>query len=133
MDARGGRGGIAAVLAVLMAASQAQAQSMTPMRGEITSFTDDFAVRVSPYNPYPHRIQVEVRVYDEHFRPVAAKVSPGRIMLGSRASRPVVVVVKFDGRGQRRVRVCTESVPFPHEKTRIKAQICGRFIARRLR
>ncbi|WP_246249194.1 hypothetical protein [Chelativorans alearense] len=133
MDACGGRGGIAAVLAVLMAASQAQAQSMTPMRGEITSFTDDFAVRVSPYNPYPHRIQVEVRVYDEHFRPVAAKVSPGRIMLGSRASRPVVVVVKFDGAGQRRVRVCAESVPFPHEKTRIKAQICGRFIARRLR
>ncbi|MFC6490538.1 hypothetical protein [Nitratireductor sp. GCM10026969] len=125
--------GLIAALAVLGGASAADAQAMTPMRGEVTSFSDEFAVRVRPYNPYQHRIQVEVRVYDQDFRPVAAKVSPRRLMLGGKASRPVLVVVGFEGAAQRRVRVCTESVPFPRQKTRIKAQICGRFIARRLR
>lgn len=122
--------GLALVLAAFSAS--AHAQSMTPMRGEINSFTDEFAVRVVPHNPYRHRIQVEVRVYDEHFRPLAAKVTPGRFALGSRSSRPVTVVVGFGGVRERRVRVCTESVPFPNEKTRIKAQVCGRFIARRM-
>ena len=123
--------GLVTAMAAL-ASGQAQAQSMTPMRGEITSFVDEFVVRVVPYNPYQHRIQVEVRVYDAHFRPVKARISPARMMLGSGSSRPVTVVVGFDGARERRVRICTESVPFPNEKTRIRAQVCGRFLARRL-
>lgn len=124
--------GILAVGALLSIVAPVAAQSMTPMRGEIRSFTDEFAVRVTPHNPYNHRIRIEVRVYDEHFRPVAARVSPGTFLLGGRASRPVLVTVSFDGAAERRVRICTESVPFPNERTRVRAQICGRFLARRL-
>jgi len=119
-----------AVLANL-AAAPASAQSMSPMRGEVASFSDRFAVRVYPANPYGHRIKVSVRVYDQDFYPVDARVTPGDFMLGPEASRSVLVIVPFDGASARKVRICTESVPFPSEQTQIKAQICGKFLGQR--
>lgn len=68
-------------------------------------------------------------MYDQDFRPVRANVTPNEFMLGGEASRPVLVVVPFDGATSRKVRICTESVPFPGEQTQIKAQICGKFLA----
>jgi len=115
----------------LFAALPALGQSMSPMRGVVTSFTDVFAVRVHPANPYGHRIRVEVRVYDQDFAPVAARITPSSFMLGGQASRPVLVIVPFEGAASRKVRICTESVPFPDQQTQIKAQICGKFLARR--
>ncbi len=106
-------------------------QSMSPMRGEVTSFTDAFAVRVFPANPYNTKIRVDVRVYDQNFQPVKADVAPNSFMLGAEASRPVLVVIPFDGASERKVRICTESVPFPNEQTQIKAQICGKFLGQR--
>lgn len=120
------------LLAMLMACLPAQGQSMSPMRGTVTSFTDSFAVRVYPANPYGHRIKVEVRVYDHNFVPVAARISAPTFMLGEKAARPVLVIVPFEGASLRKVRICTESVPFPGQQTLIKAQICGKFLARRL-
>lgn len=122
---------LAAMAAIGVTVGAVQAQSMTPMRGEITSFSDEFAVRVHPRNPYRHRIRVAVRVYDEKFRPVKARVLPTEMTLGANDSRPVTVMIAFEGARERRVRICTESVPFPNKQTRIKAQICGRFFARR--
>lgn len=118
--------------ALAAAHAPARAQSMTPMRGEVTSFSDAFAVRVYPYNPYAHRIRVAVKVYDADFRPLPARVSPDEMLLGSRNSRPVLVMVDFGKERIKHVRICAESVPFPNHKTRIRAQICGRFRARRL-
>lgn len=109
----------------------AAAQSMSPMRGEVSSFADAFAVRVFPANPYGHRIRIAIRVYDQSFRPVEARIAPNDFMLGPQASRSVLVVVPFDGPADRKVRICTESVPFPGEQTQIKAQICGRFLGQR--
>lgn len=116
----------------LIAGLPALGQSMSPMRGVVTSFTDAFAVRIYPANPYGHRIRVEVRVYDQDFAPVAARVQPPVFMLGGQASRPVLVIVSFEGAASRKVRICTESVPFPGQQTQIKAQICGKFLARRM-
>jgi hypothetical protein len=107
------------------------AQSMSPMRGEVTSFTDSFAVKVYPSNPYGHRIDIQVNVYDQAFRPVKANISPASFKLGAGASRQVLVVVPFDGAATRKVRICTESVPFPNQETQIKAQICGKYFAQR--
>lgn len=109
----------------------ATAQSMTPMRGEVRSFTDAFAVKVFPGNPYDKRIRVEVHVYDQDFRPVEARISPSVFLLAGQASRPVLVVVPFDGASDRKVRICTESIPFPGEQTQIRAQICGKFFGHR--
>lgn len=121
----------AATAALAFIPGDLAAQSMTPMRGEVTSFSDEFAVRVFPKNPYGHRISVAVRVYDADFKPVAARITPSEISLGGGSSRSVLVIVGFEGKSERRVRICTESVPFPGEKIGVKAQICGRFIARR--
>lgn len=104
---------------------------MTPMRGEVRSFTDAFAVRVFPGNPYDKRIRVEVHVYDQDFQPIEAQISPSAFLLAGQASRQVLVVVPFDGASERKVRICTESIPFPGEQTQIRAQICGKFFGHR--
>ncbi|MEJ6785728.1 hypothetical protein [Aminobacter sp. Piv2-1] len=119
------------LVAAALASPVAQGQSMSPMRGEVSSFTDAFAVRVYPSNPYGHKIRIDVRVYDQDFQPVKAEVAPNSFMLGSEASRPVLVVIPFDGASERKVRICTESVPFPGEQTQIRAQICGKFLGQR--
>src|SRR4051794_24686154 len=106
-------------------------QAMSPMRGEVTSFTDSFAVRVFPSNPYQQRIKVLVKVYDQDFYPVAARVSPAEFTLAGNGSRSVLVIVPFEGAAQRKVRICTESVPFPNLQTQIRAQICGKFLGQR--
>ena len=125
---------LAIVVAGLTAALSpiaATGQSMTPMRGEVRSFADAFAVRVFPGNPYDQRIRVEVHVYDQDFQPVDAKITPSAFLLAGQASRPVLVVVPFDGTNERKVRICTESIPFPSEQTQIRAQICGKFFGHR--
>ncbi|MEO5758543.1 MAG: hypothetical protein ABIQ51_16965 [Mesorhizobium sp.] len=118
---------LTAALAVGLLPVAVSAQSMSPMRGEVNSFTNAFAVRVFPANPYDLKIKVEVHVYDQDFQPVNARISPDRFQLAGQASRPVLVVVPFDGATDRKVRICTESIPFPNEQTQIRAQICGKF------
>jgi hypothetical protein len=120
-----------AFVAIGLGPLPAAAQSMTPMRGEVRSFTDAFAVRVFPGNPYDQRIRVEVHVYDQDFQPIDAQISPSAFLLAGQASRPVLVVVPFDGTNERKVRICTESIPFPGEQTQIRAQICGKFFGHR--
>ncbi|GLQ82285.1 hypothetical protein GCM10007881_58080 [Mesorhizobium huakuii] len=124
-------GTLATVLAVSLIPAAAAAQSMSPMRGEVNSFTDVFAVRVFPANPYDQKIKVEIHVYDQDFQPVDARISPAVFQLGAQASRPVLVVVPFGGAAERKVRICTESIPFPNQQTQIRAQICGKFFGHR--
>ncbi len=116
--------------------SEAAAQAMSPMRGQVKSFTDSFALKVYPANPYKHRIRVEVKVYDQDFREVKeARVSPANFTLGGNSDRQVTVMIPFAQANTRKVRVCTESIPFPGQgttKTNIKAQICGKFLGERV-
>ncbi|WP_347814865.1 hypothetical protein [Aureimonas sp. SK2] len=93
---------------------------------------DAFAVRVFPSNPYDRPIRIEVRVYDQDFEPVdGVRVSSSPMMLASGASRPVIVAIPFEGRRERKVRVCAESIPFPNSQTQVRAQICGKFLGKR--
>ena len=124
---------VAGSLAVALLPHGAAAQSMSPMRGKVQSFTDSFAVKVYPANPYGHRIRVEMRAYDADFRPLPnVKFSTDDFTLAANASRAVTVLVPFDGVKEKRVRICTESIPFPGQAaSNIKAQICGKFIGER--
>ncbi len=122
-------------LGLLLQPETAAAQAMSPMRGEVKSFADSFALKVYPANPYTHRIRIEVKVYDQDFNPVnEARVSPAEFTLGGRFARPVNVIVPFEGQQTRKVRVCTESIPFPGQSktTTIKAQVCGKFLGERV-
>ena len=116
----------------VMAGASAHAQSMTPMRGEITSFSDEFALKVYPRNPYPNRIRVEMHAYDQDFRPIEAFIQPASFYLGRGDVRSVLVLIGFDGEKEKRVRICTESIPLAGQQTQIKVRICGKFLARRL-
>lgn len=122
-------------LALALLPTGASAQAMSPMRGEVKSFADSFAVKVYPANPYKHRIRIEMKVYDQDFNPVRARISPATFTLGGNNKRAVNVIVPFGGKSARKVRVCTESIPFPTQSkttTAIKAQICGKFLGRRV-
>ena len=110
----------------------ASAQALSPMRGTVKSFSDQFAVRVFPANPYNHRIRIVVKVYDQNFRPVDAKISPSQFTLGGNTSRPVNVMIPFGGESERKIRVCAEAVPFPGKTSNIKAQICGKFLGQKV-
>lgn len=122
---------LACTLSLALLPTQGIAQAMSPMRGEVRSFADTFAVRVYPANPYGHRIKIEVKVYDKDFKPVEAIVSPSSFTLGARFARPVTVMIPFDGHQERKVRICAESIPFPGQSsTQIKAQVCGKFLGR---
>ncbi len=122
-----------AMAAFASATGSAAAQALTPMRGEVRSFTDQFAVRVFPANPYGHRIRIDVHVYDETFAPVQeAQVLPPSATLAPGDSRSVYIVVPFEGHSERKVRICAESVPFGHAATLLRTQVCGRFLATRV-
>ena len=121
----------AGALLLALTPSLASAQALSPMRGKIKSYTDNFAVRVFPANPYEHRIRIEVKVYDQDFNPADAKISPSVFTLGGRLARPVNVLIPFDGATERKVRVCAESLPLPGKTSNIKAQICGKFLGQR--
>lgn len=117
--------------AAALPAVDASAQSMSPMRGEVTSFSDEFALKVFPRNVYPHRIGIEMRAYDQDFRPIKAFIMPDRFRLATQDVRAVTVIVPFDGENERRIRVCAESVPLMNKQSRVRTQICGKFLARR--
>ncbi|MDZ7824180.1 MAG: hypothetical protein U5K75_09200 [Ahrensia sp.] len=124
---------VAGALGLTLLPPLAAAQSMSPMRGKVSSFADSYALKVYPANPYEHRIRVEVKAYDANFRPLKdVKINPSSFTLAAQANRQVTVVVPFNGEKQSRVRICTESIPFPGKATNnIKAQICGKFIGER--
>ena len=125
-------GVVATVINLALLPSLATAQALSPMRGTVKSFTDSFAVKVFPANPYAHRIRIEVKVYDQDFNPIKARISPSDFTLGGNTSRPVTVLIPFDGAGERKVRVCAESIPFPGTSSNIKAQICGKFLGQKV-
>jgi hypothetical protein len=109
--------------------SSVNAQSLTPMRGEIRSFTDRFAVRVYVGNPYERRMEFDVAVYDKDFYPATASVTPSHVTVGGGSTHSVLVVVPFEGQRDRRVRICVEGVAYNGTSTRIRTQVCGKFLA----
>lgn len=110
--------------------SSANAQSLSPMRGEIRSFSDRFAVRLYVGNPYDRRMQFNIGVYDRKFRPVIASVNPARVTVAGGQTSPVLVVVPFEGESERRIRICVEGVAYRGNSTRVRTQVCGKFLAR---
>ena len=102
------------------------------MRGEIRTFSDQFAVQVFPGNPYQRPMRVEVKAYDDKFAPIEAVVTPSAAAVSPQDNRSALVVVPLEGRLERRVRICAESVPYKNNTSRLRIQVCGHFIAYRM-
>jgi len=119
-------------LSALVHPTIASAQALSPMRLHLSSFEDVFSVKVHPKNPYKHRIDMRVQVFDQNFKLVRARVTPRTMKLGAGASRTVTVVVPFEGKKKRKVRICATAIPFPKHKKIIRTRVCGRFFAQRV-
>lgn len=122
---------VSGLFAVLLTSS-ADAQSLSPMRAVVTSMADQFAVRVFPGNPYAKRVQITIKVFDQNFREIRAQVRPRVFFVEAGGRRPVTVVVPFEGRFSRKVRICAETTPYLEKQTRLRGQVCGRFLGRRV-
>jgi hypothetical protein len=117
---------------LVLAAAPACAQSVTPMRGEPRSLVETFAVRLVVGNPYPSQQVFAVRVYDDHFYPVDARVSLLLVKLPPKGSRSVLVAVPFDGAKTRKVRICAEGLFGTATSSKLRTQVCGKFLATHL-
>lgn len=124
---------VAGLLWAAMAPTTAAAQSLSPMRQAVSSSTDQFVIRVRPQNPYGHRIAVTVRVYDQDFRLIRARVVPRVMNIGAGGSRQVTVTVPFEQRNRRKIRICAESTPQQSHSTNVRTRICGRYLAQRVK
>lgn len=121
----------ASTVFVLAFAGAANAQSLSPMRAAVTSMSDQFAIRIYPGNPYEKRVQIKIKVYDHNFREVPAVIRPRDPFVEAGGRRPVTVIIPFEGRYSRKIRICAESTPYLQKQARLKGQVCGRYIGRR--
>lgn len=124
---------LAAVVTTMLGTS-AEAQSLAPMRGQVVSYADRFALRLHPGNPYDKGMTMSMAVYDEAYRPIRAAVFPERQVIGPGGNGSVTVVVPFDGTRERRVRVCARAHPLavpggPSGRANIVTEVCGRYRA----
>lgn len=122
----------AIVATVIATATGAAAQSVSPMRGIVKSFADQFAVRLTVGNPYTKAVNFDVRVYDENFAPVNAVVYPSSMRVGAGDTRQATIRVSFNGQTQRKVRVCAEGLFGKEQTNLVRTQVCGRFLGLRL-
>ncbi len=105
------------------------AQSVTPMRGEPRSVAENFAIRILVGNPYPQKQTFAVRVYDDKFFPVDANISLSELTIPGLGSRSVVVVVPFGGMAKRRIRICAEAIFGTDGGSKLRTQVCGKYLA----
>jgi hypothetical protein len=126
-----------ALALALLAGAPAAAQSLSPMRREVVSFEDRFALRVMAGNPNDRSQTIAVRVFDLDWtelgdawvsRPATDVPPGGRV--------DVIVIAPFHGESVRDVRICAEAAPAPYAGTgvsaRVRGQVCGLFRARRV-
>ena len=120
-------------LAIAACFAQANAQSLSPMRAEIKSFSNHFAIRLYPGNSESTSREMMMRLYDEDYRPIEGQLLPQNFTLAAKSQRQVLAIIPFDGQENRKVRICIETV-HPTDQTgasRIRTQVCGTYQARR--
>jgi P pilus assembly chaperone PapD len=123
---------VAIVAAIIAMTTGTAAQSVSPMRGVVKSFADQFAVRVSVGNPYTKALTFDVRVYDENFAPVNAVIYPSSMKVGAGDTRQATIRILFNGQAQRKIRVCAEGLFGKEQTNLVRTQVCGRFLGLRL-
>lgn len=131
---------IAGVLGALAftagASGAAQAQSLGPMRGVVTSMADQFALRLLALNYADRPERYTIRVFNPDFTEIPdARVSVRQVVVGAKGSTAVIVIVPFaQGEAEREVLVCSESEPvFTGQTGMMRGQVCGRYFGRRWR
>lgn len=106
----------------------AAAQSMTPMKADIVTFSDRGAVRVYVRNPYARAQRFDMEVYDPDGRVSGdALVSSKRVSLAPGAQSSVLVITPLKGLRRRDVVICATSMPFYGSGNGVRGQVCGNY------
>ena len=122
-----------ACCAALGLGAGAAAQSLTPMRAEVGTFTDTAAVRLSVGNPGERRLRIGFAAYDEAWAPItgATATRPSLALPGGETAS-VVVTVPLGGAASCVFRVCARSAPVlgPNGQA-LRGEVCGKYRATR--
>ena len=125
---------IALTIFFWLLAVSAEAQSLAPMRKDIVSFADRFAIRLTANNPYRDPISSEFKVYEEDWTPAkGVRVTPDRAYLSAKGHTPIFIVGDFEGDLARTILICHETIIpnfVAHQK--LRGQVCGRYRAQQL-
>ncbi|NNE57745.1 MAG: hypothetical protein HKN36_06520 [Hellea sp.] len=119
-------------IAILCPAS-AQAQLLAPMKKDVSSFSENFIVKVMIKNPYKSPQRSYVQVYDENWNELETAVLSRKFaILGSGHGLSVTAIVPFDGEQKRRIYICHSIVPTTNGKgASYRGEVCGKYTATR--
>lgn len=128
---------VSGTLALLALAAPAGAQSLSPMRRELVSFEERFAVRLAAGNPSESPQTLAMRVFDEDWveiadawvsRPLAEVAPGGRV--------EIIVIAPFLDGPRRSIRVCAEGAPSAVPRlagsAQVRGRVCGFYRAQRV-
>ena len=117
------------------AALPASAQTVTPMKQIVPTFTDQFVVEVQISNPYRSAQLSEIVLYTDDWTPIDdAVLSHRSARLGSGDKLKITVLVPMvPGRKVRHVYLCHSITPRTNgQGAAYKGEVCGKFSALRL-
>ncbi len=119
--------GVLISLAALFAAGPAAAQALSPMTGEVRTYTDRFALQLKAFNPYERAQRFQLAFYDE----------TGARFADVQSAAPVIYVppgeeVSFYVWGmaaqRRRINICVTSPYFlDGVGSQVRGEVCGRY------
>lgn len=109
-------------------ASQAAAQSLSPMKGNVVTFAEKGAVRLKLRNPYYDARRFTVDAFTLEGKPLAdILLSTRALSLAPGAETSVLVVAPLEGQPQRSIYVCATSMPYYSRGNGLRGQVCGKY------
>lgn len=120
------------VFALLLLATPAAAQSLSPMHADGATPGDTKGFRLAVGNPYPGRMIFEIIPMDSKFRVAAsdAAVNFPTLVLAPGTTRQVIVTFKIvPPQKERTIGVCVQPKNLPGT---VQPRVCGTYTGRRL-
>ncbi|MEX6632924.1 hypothetical protein [Hyphococcus lacteus] len=123
---------IIAFLTILFAPHPAMSQALSPMNGEVKTYTDVFALQLKALNPYDSAQQFSVRILDDQGAPVK-DVQMARSILNLPPSATNAFYIWGKVAAERRIMVCLTSPYFSNGVgAQIRGEVCGKYHITRL-
>ncbi len=114
----------------LVSAPSASAQSLTPMKADIYTFSDQAAMRLNVRNPYDSATRFSVHAYTENWVPINdVRFSRDQFNMAAGSTAPLTVVAPLNGATSQTMYVCVLSQPIYGAGTGLRGQVCGKYRA----
>ena len=111
-------------------APSASAQSLTPMKADIYTFSDQAALRLNVRNPYDSATRFSVHAYTETWVPVNdVQFSRDQFTMAAGSTAPLTVIAPLNGATSKTMYVCVLSQPIYGAGSGLRGQVCGKYRA----